>query len=47
MPELIIEEDNRLKVNYNGLHAIEIEAIKELNAKIERLENEIIELKRG
>lgn len=47
MPELIIEEDNRLKVNYNGLHSIEIEAIKELNAKIERLENEIIELKRG
>lgn len=47
MPELILEEDNKLKVNYNGLHSIEIEAIKELSKQIELLREEIKELKRG
>ena len=46
MPELIIEEENKLKVNYNGLHSIEIEAIKELKKEIEELKEEIRELKR-
>jgi len=46
MPELIIEEDNKLKVNYNGIHSLEIEAIKELSKQIEELKEEINSLKR-
>lgn len=44
-PELINEKDNILEVNYNGLHSLLIEAIKELNLKIDNLQNKIENLK--
>lgn len=44
-PELVNEKDNILEVNYNGLHSLLIEAIKELNLKIDNLQNKIENLK--
>ena len=44
-PELVNEKDNILEVNYNGLHSLLIEAIKELNLKIDSLQNKIENLK--
>ncbi|WP_339061432.1 tail fiber domain-containing protein [Fusobacterium polymorphum] len=44
-PELVNEKNSILEVNYNGLHSLIIEAIKEINSKIDNLENEIRNLK--
>lgn len=44
-PELVNEKNNILEINYNGLHSLLIEAIKELNLKINNLQNKIENLK--
>ena len=44
-PELVNEKNNILEVNYNGLHSLIIESIKELNLKIDNLKKEIKDLK--
>ena len=44
-PELVNEKNNILEVNYNGLHSLLIESIKELNLKIDNLKKEIKDLK--
>ena len=44
-PELVNEKNNILEVNYNGLHSLIIESIKELNLKIDDLKKEIENLK--
>lgn len=44
-PELVNEKNNILEVNYNGLHSLIIESIKELNLKIDNLKKEIENLK--
>ena len=44
-PELVNEKNSILEVNYNGLHSLIIEAIKEISSKIDNLENEIRNLK--
>ncbi len=48
-PELVCQPEgmDTKGVFYGGLNALTIEAIKELNEKVERLEAEIAELKRG
>ena len=44
-PELVNEKNSILEVNYNGLHSLIIEAIKEISSKIDNLENKIRNLK--
>lgn len=44
-PELVNEKNNILEVNYNGLHSLIIESIKELKLKIDNLKKEIEDLK--
>ena len=41
LPELVNEVNDTKTVNYNGLIGILIEAVKELSAKVEKLESEI------
>ena len=44
-PELVNEKNSILEVNYNGIHSLIIEAIKEISSKIDNLENKIRNLK--
>ena len=46
-PELIMEHKGYKSVNYNGLNALTIEAIKELRAQNEALKTEVEQLKQS